>query len=196
MDVRRTTLMQQAAFTVVAIGWRSVQQRRRTGSSGVVIRRERGTAATGAGLLLAVGVAALAVGTVRQPARPWSPSGSIGAAAMLAGTGITLAAQQAMGASWRIGVDPDERTALVTTGPFRRVRNPIFSGMLLFAAGNALAVPNRLTVTGALHLAAGITAQVVLVEEPHLRRQHGDRYTHYAASSGRFLPRSTGRNPR
>lgn len=191
MDVRRTTVLQQGAFAVVAIGWRSVQQRRRTGSSGVVVRRERGAAAGGAGLLLVLGVATLAAGTAKSarstPSR-WSTRSALGAAAMLAGTGITVAAQRAMGASWRIGVDPDERTALVTSGPFRRVRNPIFSGMLLFAAGNALAVPNRLTLAGVLQLTAGINAQVLLVEEPHLRRQHGTRYADYAASSGRFLP--------
>lgn len=94
------------------------------------------------------------------------------------------------------GSDPVVAPARQVPPRSRRPRLAIFSGMLLFAAGNALAVPNRLTITGALHLAAGITAQVILVEEPHLRRQHGDRYTHYAATSGRFLPRSTGRNPR
>jgi protein-S-isoprenylcysteine O-methyltransferase Ste14 len=36
-----------------------------------------------------------------------------------------------MGASWRIGVDPSERTDLVTGGAFALVRNPIFSAMLL-----------------------------------------------------------------
>jgi protein-S-isoprenylcysteine O-methyltransferase Ste14 len=33
------------------------------------------------------------------------------------------------GASWRIGVDPDERTTLVTSGPFAIARNPIFTAM-------------------------------------------------------------------
>ena len=41
----------------------------------------------------------------------------------------TLWAQMAMGISWRIGVDPSEATPLVTAGPFRLVRNPIFTAM-------------------------------------------------------------------
>ena len=108
---------------------------------------------------------------------------------MLGGLLVTLAAQRAMGESWRIGVDPDERTELVTAGLFGRVRNPIFTGMLLFAAGSALAVPTPVTVLGLLAAAAGITAQVRLVEEPHLRRQHGPAYDAYARTAGRFLPR-------
>lgn len=39
------------------------------------------------------------------------------------GLALVLAAQQAMGDSWRIGVDPSERTGLVTTGAFATVRN-------------------------------------------------------------------------
>ena len=40
-------------------------------------------------------------------------------------------------------------------------------------------------------LAAVVTAQQIqvrLVEEPYLRRVHGDAYRRYAASTGRFLP--------
>lgn len=36
---------------------------------------------------------------------------------------------------------------------------------------------------------AGIVAQVLAVEEPHLRRQHGPDYDDYASRTGRFLPR-------
>ena len=54
-----------------------------------------------------------------------------------------------MGASWRIGVDPEERTDLVRHRLYRSVRNPIFTGMVLFAAGQALLVPDAMAVAGA-----------------------------------------------
>ena len=112
---------------------------------------------------------------------------------MLGGLALTLAAQRSLGTSWRIGVDPQERTALVTGGQFARVRNPIFTGMLLFAAGSVMVVPGGLTLLGLALLrlkgaAAGILAQVRLVEEPHLRRQHGAAYEDYVARTGRSLP--------
>lgn len=45
----------------------------------------------------------------------------------MVGIAATLYAQIAMGNSWRIGVDPTERTTLVTNGPFALVRNPTFA---------------------------------------------------------------------
>ncbi len=39
MDPARTTLVLQVAFVLLAFGWRSLQQRRRTGSTGFVLQR-------------------------------------------------------------------------------------------------------------------------------------------------------------
>jgi protein-S-isoprenylcysteine O-methyltransferase Ste14 len=188
-----TALVLQGFFVLLAFGWRTVAQTRATGSTGFVAHRERGPIAKAAGAVLTLGLLAVVAGTVLADGRLWDALAIAGTAAMLGGLLVTLAAQRAMGESWRIGVDPDERTELVTAGLFGRVRNPIFTGMLLFAAGSALAVPTPVTVLGLLAAAAGIAAQVRLVEEPHLRRQHGAAYEAYARVTGRFLPKATGR---
>jgi protein-S-isoprenylcysteine O-methyltransferase Ste14 len=73
-----------------------------------------------------------------------TPVRAAGVALAVVGIAATLAAHLAMGASWRPDVDPDTRTALVTTGPFRLVRNPIFTATAATAAGLALLVPNLL----------------------------------------------------
>lgn len=99
-----------------------------------------------------------------------------------------LAAQAAMGASWRVGVDPDEVTELVTTGPFALVRNPIFTAMGLTLVGVTLLVPGWVTVVALIVFCVGVRLQVRLVEEPVLRRLHGDAYREYASRVGRFLP--------
>jgi protein-S-isoprenylcysteine O-methyltransferase Ste14 len=107
----------------------------------------------------------------------------------LAGVVLTFWAQLAMGASWRIGVDPAEQTALVTGGPFAVVRNPIFSTMALTALGLTLMAP---TVGGLVALAVLVLAlelQVRAVEEPHLVALHGPAFAAYAARTGRFVPR-------
>jgi protein-S-isoprenylcysteine O-methyltransferase Ste14 len=183
------TLVLQAAFVLLAFGWRTAAQLRATGSTGFVAHRERGPAAKAAGLALTAGLLAVVAGTAMADSGGWNALALLGAAAMLAGLALCLAAQRSMGASWRIGVDPDERTDLVTTGLFGRLRNPIFTAMILFAAGSALAVPTPVTALGLLLATAGIVAQVLVVEEPHLRRQHGPVYDDYAARTGRFLPR-------
>jgi protein-S-isoprenylcysteine O-methyltransferase Ste14 len=87
-----------------------------------------------------------------------------------------------------VGVDPSERTVLRSDGPFRWVRNPIFSWMILAASGLALLVPNAASLVGLAALVVGIELQVRLVEEPYLLRTHGAAYAGYAARTGRFLP--------
>jgi protein-S-isoprenylcysteine O-methyltransferase Ste14 len=100
----------------------------------------------------------------------------------------TFAAQLGMGASWRIGVDVGERTALVTTGAFGWVRNPIFTAMIATGVGVTAMAPTALGSAGCVLLVAAIEVQVRLVEEPHLRAAHGAAYRAYAGSVGRFVP--------
>lgn len=185
------------AFLVVyiglAFGWRSWLQHRRTGSTGFrgVSGRPFSLAWWG-GLLLVVGFA----GTIAAPlvglagVSSWSvhpiQSGA-GAVALLLGLVGTVAGQLTMGDSWRIGVDASERTALVTGGVFAHVRNPIFTSMLLVAAGVALVLPGWLSIAGFAVALLGLELQVRFVEEPWLLRSHGD-YAAYAARVGRFVP--------
>ena len=75
-----------------------------------------------------------------------------------------------MGQSWRIGVDPSETTTLVRHGVFARVRNPIFTAMLIFAAGITLMTPNPLALAAFLVLLVTIELQVRVVEEPYSTR--------------------------
>jgi protein-S-isoprenylcysteine O-methyltransferase Ste14 len=104
---------------------------------------------------------------------------------------IVMRAQASMGASWRVGTDPDEETGLVTDGLFRRVRNPIFSGMTLCLAGVALTSESWLAAAAVAAFVVGMEVQVRLVEEPYLRSVHRSAFEAYERRSGRFLPRVT-----
>jgi protein-S-isoprenylcysteine O-methyltransferase Ste14 len=114
-----------------------------------------------------------------------------GLVAAVAGIAVTFWAQLAMGASWRIGVDPAERTALVTAGPFATVRNPIFSAMALTGVGLTSMAPTVVGLGGLAVLFVALEIQVRGVEEPHLARIHGAAYADYAGRTGRFVPRAT-----
>jgi protein-S-isoprenylcysteine O-methyltransferase Ste14 len=180
----------------LAFGWRSVVQRRATGDTG--LRLDPGPPGSLgwwaklsflAALVLGLAgpVAAMAgLSTVGLLDRTWLRL--LGLFVALAGVAATLAAQAAMGASWRVGVDPGERTALVTGGAFRWCRNPIFTAMLTTSAGLALAVPNPASLAATAVLLASIEVQVRAVEEPYLAAAHGDPYTTYRRRVGRFLP--------
>jgi protein-S-isoprenylcysteine O-methyltransferase Ste14 len=179
------------AFTAAGFGWRTVVQVRRHGDTGWRFSRTGPDRIVGPALVLAF--ALLGVGPVvalvgSTPSTGGAAAAGIGAALAVGAGVLTVVAQVQMGASWRIGVEAGERTDLVTGGLFGRVRNPIFTGMLAFALGLALLVPNVPTVLGAALAVVTIQAQVRLVEEPNLVAVHGEAYRRWAGSTGRFVP--------
>lgn len=193
----------EAVFFALAFGWRSWVQWHRTGSTGFV-RPRRG--APFAELAGSVGFVVALVLLVAAPFADVAGMARIGFldSVWVAGTGVllgvvgivlTLAAQLAMGDSWRIGVDDSERTELVTGDVFAWVRNPIFTAMIVATAGLALLVPNAAGVAAFVVLVAALQIQVRLVEEPYLTRTHGHTYAEYCATAGRFVPRSWVRTP-
>lgn len=142
------------------------------------------------GLTLGVAAPVLALAGAVEPiaALDTTAVNVLGLLLAVSGLVLTFAAQLAMGDSWRIGVDPEERTRLVTDGPFALVRNPIYCAMAPTVLGLALMVPSVAAVAALACLVAGVELQVRLVEEPHLLRAHGEEYAAYAARVGRFLP--------
>ena len=100
---------------------------------------------------------------------------------LAAAGGLTLfLAQLGMGESWRVGVNEEERTDLVTAGWFSLVRNPIYSAMILGLLGFALMVPTWLGFVAVVVTGLGLELQVRAVEEPYLIRTHGDEFRAYA----------------
>ncbi|GIG89483.1 methyltransferase family protein [Plantactinospora endophytica] len=183
---------------VTAFGVRTWLHRRATGDSG--FRRppvpfggtqwwaqELFGAALLLGLVAPVLTATGLLGPVGWLDRP--AVAAVGLVAALAGWLGVLAAQSAMSGSWRIGVDPEERTALVTGGIFGLVRNPIFTAMVAMVAGLTAMVPNWVQLAALGCLVGAVQLQVRVVEEPYLRRTHGTAYADYSARVGRFLPR-------
>ncbi len=180
---------------VVLFGVRSALQHRRTGSTG--FKGISGTPAEPAwwgGVLFVVAMVAGLAGPLLAvlgvtPVDPPAALQATGLGVALAGLAATLAAQTGMGASWRIGVDPTERTELVTSGPlFGAVRNPIFTAMVTAQAGIVLVVPTWVSAAALAALVAAVELQVRSAEEPHLLRVHGAAYVDYAARTGRFVP--------
>ena len=49
-------------------------------------------------------------------------------------------------------------------------------------------IPNLVALIGWVLALTGIQTQIRLIEEPHLKRVHGEPYARYAARVGRFLP--------
>ena len=181
---------------VAVFGVRTWLHRRRTGTSGYLgLSGAPGSAQWWGGVLFAVAVVlgaagpALAVaGVGPQPADLPALLRWVGLMTGVLGFLGVLAAQSAMGSSWRIGVDPGERTSLVTGGVFALVRNPIFTAMITALTGVVLLAATGVTLGALVSLVVAVELQVRVVEEPYLRQVHGEQYTRYTARVGRFIP--------
>ena len=166
------------------IGARTLVQRHRTGDTGWRLGRPHSAAEGVARVLLVAGGAMLGI-SLLVPGEPAGPAWfSVGALVSVLSVVFVSLAQLQMGSSWRIGVDPTERTPLVTSGVYAQVRNPIYTGMVTFAVGNALMLPGIWSAAGAVSMAIGVEIQARVVEEPYLRDTHGaafERWAPYAA---------------
>ena len=111
-----------------------------------------------------------------------------GAALALAGLGLLLASFVHMGRSWRIGIDPESREQLVTTGVFGISRNPIYVAIDLLAV-SAFAMSGSLYfLLSGLAVMAGIHVQI-LREERFLATAFGAEYAAYRRRVHRYLGR-------
>ncbi|MFY9588891.1 MAG: isoprenylcysteine carboxylmethyltransferase family protein [Actinomycetota bacterium] len=183
--MRAAALAIYGVFALVALVVRSFLHRKATGRSPFPIPSSA---------LAWLGQSLLSAGIVGSPAGVAFGEANdtvvavVGLVLSAAGVVVTIVAQEHMGASWRAGLDPGERTELVTRGLFRRVRNPIYAAMIVVGVGMALVVFNVVTVVSVVAILAGAEIVVRGVEEPYLLRMHEGDFTRYAARTGRFFP--------
>jgi protein-S-isoprenylcysteine O-methyltransferase Ste14 len=101
----------------------------------------------------------------------------------------TLQCYAAMGDAWRMGVNRKEKNDLVTRGPYRRVRHPIYLFQVVLLAGAACLLPTVLSlVIMVVHIiCVWIKA---LDEESYLLAVQGQPYRDYMNRTGRLVPAS------
>jgi protein-S-isoprenylcysteine O-methyltransferase Ste14 len=90
-------------------------------------------------------------------------------------------------------VAPPEQ--LVTRGPYRWVRNPMYLAVLALIAGQALLFASGLLLAYGVVVALAFHMFVVWYEEPTLRQKFGAGYEVYAAEVSRWMPRAPRRGP-
>jgi len=85
--------------------------------------------------------------------------------------------------------DPPRK--FVITGPYRFVRNPMISGVILILLAESAMLRSRPHLWWALIFFAANLIQIPLMEEPMLRAKFGAPYEEYCRHVGRLVPRLT-----
>lgn len=93
-----------------------------------------------------------------------------------------------LGANWSMPAEIKERQTLVTRGPYRWVRHPMYTTIFVWAAAFLLMSANWL-VGGAWIGLACASATLIEVEEAALIDTFGEKYRTYMRRTGRLLPR-------
>jgi protein-S-isoprenylcysteine O-methyltransferase Ste14 len=111
----------------------------------------------------------------------------VGLALLVAGGAFGVWGQTLMGAA-RTNVSPAlPTTAIVTSGPFRISRNPLYLALNLLFLGLTVAINTYWGVVALAFLLPVLHYGVVLREERYLERKFGDGYLRYKARVRRYL---------
>ena len=89
--------------------------------------------------------------------------------------------------NWSDFVQVKQDHELIVDGPYRWVRHPIYTGLLLMFAGTALAVGEWRGALAVVVAAAAFWRKLKL-EEAVMRHQFGDAYAEYAARVPALVP--------
>ncbi|HEX5534988.1 MAG TPA: methyltransferase [Actinomycetales bacterium] len=139
---------------------------------------------------LAVAAQGLSLAGLLWPGRArWRfPRAVTAGASMLlaAGAALGVAGARAQGRHLTPHVEPPPDAPLLTTGPYRLSRNPVYSGLLAAAAGFAVLRRRVEPLVAFAALAATLHIKTGM-EEQALRARFGAEYDTYSARTPRLL---------
>jgi protein-S-isoprenylcysteine O-methyltransferase Ste14 len=112
--------------------------------------------------------------------------GAIGAGVFASGIALAIWARTHLGRNWGMPMTQKAEPELVTSGPYRLVRHPIYSGLLLAVLGTALA--NNLIGLIIVAILAGYFYYCAAVEERNLTATFPTAYPAYRDSTKMLIP--------
>lgn len=115
----------------------------------------------------------------------------VDAVAILSAAGsvwLTIASIRTLGKQWNLRAALVEGHALVTSGPYRFVRHPIYLAMLGMMIATGLSVSRWPALVAGVAFAIGGTAVRVRDEESLLRAEFGREFEEYCRAVPAFLP--------
>jgi len=118
-----------------------------------------------------------------RPALAW-----LGALTFLAALWLFYATHKTLGRNWSDSLEVRETHTLVTAGPYRLVRHPMYSAFFLWAVAQALLLPNWVAGFAGL-VGFGILFLFRVTREERLMEQtFGEPYRSYMGRTARLIP--------
>jgi protein-S-isoprenylcysteine O-methyltransferase Ste14 len=120
----------------------------------------------------------------------WTPSFAmygLGTALLVAGLLFTVWARVVLGRNWSGIVTVKQDHELIQSGPYRWVRHPIYTGLLVAFAGSATAQDLWTSVLAVVLFFVSFWLKL-LREEAWMRETFGDAYRDYCARTSRLIP--------
>ena len=111
---------------------------------------------------------------------------ALGSALFAAGLGLAIWARIHLGRNWGMPMTRKDEPELVTSGPYRFVRHPIYSGILLALLGTALATDLYFLIV--LAIMCVYFTHSARVEERLMSAEFPDAYASYRARSKMLIP--------
>ena len=112
-------------------------------------------------------------------------TGSIGGLASLT---LWAWAQMSLGKEWSPQLQLRRKHRLVTVGPYKRIRHPIYTAMLGWGISVAVLTANWFFVFLAVFMIAFLMRRAP-IEEKMMIEEFGEEYREYMRSTGRFFPK-------
>ena len=111
----------------------------------------------------------------------------VGVALLAAGLAFTVWARVRLGRNWSGIITVKEGHELVRSGPYRWIRHPIYTGLMVAFLGHAIAYNELRCFLGVLLCVAALLRKMS-IEERFMREQFGEEYSRYAATTAALVP--------
>jgi protein-S-isoprenylcysteine O-methyltransferase Ste14 len=106
----------------------------------------------------------------------------------VAGAALVLRSRAELGSAWSLMPTADQGTGLVTTGPYRLIRHPIYLGLSLLAMGEALAFSSWPAAAVVFSAIVPTFVWRACAEERLLADTFGECYAHYRKLTKIMIP--------
>lgn len=182
-----------------AMGTSGYFRRRARVEGGTIARSSEATALVVARVVVAVPLLAAIVTYIINP--QWMEWSALNEPDWMRWTGVVLGALMIPSVFWvlrSLGRNVSETVLtksdheLVTAGPYRWIRHPLYTTGLTLLVAIGLMAANAAILSFALLTSVLIRYVVIPREEAALKLRFGEEYRHYMAQTGRLLPNGRG----